>query len=89
MSYVVYASGLAWKLSYHNEVLELAVFLPSLHCQLQEDKDTRRWCAFLGNHLLQHMIQSNVTSELKLFKYGNHSFYSVDQVTQLFYVHSY
>ena len=28
-------------------VPELAFFLPSLHCQLQEDKTMRRWCAFL------------------------------------------
>ena len=31
------------------KVPELAFFLPSLHCQLQEDKATWRWCTFLGN----------------------------------------
>ena len=31
------------------KVPELAFFLPSLHCQLQEDKAKGKWCAFLGN----------------------------------------
>ena len=42
-------SGLTRKHSYHNEARIGILLVPSLYCQLQEDKATRRWCAFLEN----------------------------------------